>query len=84
MFALEVGIMGLAIVMVVLGLYFYVRFSPKEKIPPEYFFKVREPQIRRRRENEAKAKKSAEENQVDLWNENNRASRTIEDCSAKS
>ena len=66
MFALEVGIMGLAIVMVVLGLYFYVRFSPEEKIPPEYFFKVREPQIRRRRENEAKAKKSAEENQVDL------------------
>ena len=66
MFALEVGIMGLAIVMVVLGLYFYVRFSPEEKIPPEYFFKVRKPQIRRRRENEAKAKKSAEENQVDL------------------
>ena len=66
MFALEVGIMGLAFVMVVLGLYFYVRFSPEEKIPPEYFFKVREPQIRRRRENEAKAKKSAEENQVDL------------------
>ena len=65
MFAgLEVGIMGLAIVMAVLGLYFYVRFSPDEKIPPEYFFKVREPQIRRRRENEAKAKKSAEENQV--------------------
>ena len=35
-----------------------------EEIPREYFFKVREPQIRRRREIEAKAKKAAKENQV--------------------
>ena len=66
-YGLEIGIMAVAIVVAVLGLYIYVRFSPAEKnIPPEYFFKVREPKIRQKREAEAKAKKAREETEVNL------------------
>ncbi len=57
---LEIGLIALAILLAILGLYLYVRFSPAEQIPSEYFFKVREPKIRERREREAKAAKEKE------------------------
>ena len=66
-YGLEIGIMAAAIFLAVIGLYIYVRFSPPvENIPPEYFFKVREPRIRQRREAEAKAKLARDETQVNL------------------
>lgn len=55
---LEMAMMALAIVLAFIGLYFYVRFTPKEDIPADYFFKVREPKVRQRREAQAKAKKA--------------------------
>ena len=37
---------------------------PRKNIPPEYFLKVREPQIQQRRDTEAKAKRARVEAQV--------------------
>ena len=54
--AMEIGLMVLAILVTIIGLYLYVRLSPVLEIPSEYFFKVREPKIRARRLAEAKAK----------------------------
>ena len=39
-YGLEIGIMAVAVVIAIIALYIYVKFSPAEKnIPPEYFFK---------------------------------------------
>lgn len=64
--ALEIGLMVLAIVVTIIGLYLYVKLSPAVEIPAEYFFKVREPKIRARRLAEAKDK-VAQEAQEELF-----------------
>ena len=66
-YGLEIGLMFAAILLAMFALYIYVRCSPPEKnIPPEYFFKVREPKIQQRRDTEAKAKRACVEAQVNL------------------
>ena len=55
-YALEIGLMAGSIVLVIVGLYIYVRLSPKVEIPAEYFFRNREAKVRQRRALEAKAK----------------------------
>ena len=65
-YALEIGLMLVSVVLTALALLVYVKCSSKEDIPPEYFFKVREPKIRQRREMEAKIQALSEKNQVEL------------------
>jgi hypothetical protein len=62
---LELAIVAITIILAVFFLYIYVKLSPKENIPREYFFKVREPKIRLKREAEAKTK-NALKSQVEL------------------
>ena len=64
---LELGICLGSVGLGLTALYLYARFFPiEEKIPPEYFFKVREPKVRLKREIEAKLKKIRKEAEVEL------------------
>ena len=58
---LEFGLIGYIFLVAGVVFMIFLKSMPKETIPPEYFFKIREPSIRKKRKlrEEAAAKKKA-------------------------
>ena len=58
---LEFGLIGYIFLVAGVVFMIFLKSTPKETIPPEYFFKIREPSIRKKRKlgEEAAAKKKA-------------------------
>ena len=59
---LEFGLIGYIFLMAGIVFFIYIKSVPDEVIPDEYFFKVREPNIRRKRKLKEEAKKAKKMN----------------------
>ena len=62
---IEFGVIGIIFLVAGILFFIYIKATPDETIPDEYFFKVREPKIRKKRELEREAKK-AKKKTVDI------------------
>ena len=63
---IEFGIIGYIFLMAGIMFFIYLKAVPNEDIPKEYFFKVREPGIRKKRKLQEEAKKAAKKLNVDV------------------
>ena len=61
----EFGVIGIIFLVAGILFFIYIKATPNETIPDEYFFKVREPKIRKKRKLEQEAKK-AKKQTVDI------------------
>jgi len=61
----EFGVVGIIFLVAGILFFIYIKATPNETIPDEYFFKVREPKIRQKRKLEQEAKK-AKKQTVDI------------------
>ena len=61
----EFGVIGIIFLVAGILFYIYIKATPNETIPDEYFFKVREQKIRQKRKLEQEAKK-AKKQTVDI------------------
>ena len=62
---IEFGVIGIIFLVAGILFFIYIKATPKETIPDEYFFKVREPKIRKKLKLEQEAKK-AKKQTVDI------------------
>ena len=62
---IEFGVIGIIFLVAGILFFIYIKATPDETIPDEYFFKVREPKIRKKRKLEQEAKK-AKKKTVDI------------------
>jgi len=62
---IEFGLIGAIFLVAGILFFIYIKATPSEPIPDEYFFKVREPQIRKKRKLEEEARKAKKKN-VDI------------------
>jgi len=62
---IEFGVIGIIFLVAGILFFIYIKATPNETIPDEYFFKVREPKIRKKRKLEQEAKK-AKKQTVDI------------------
>ena len=62
---IEFGVIGIIFLVAGILFFIYIKAVPNETIPDEYFFKVREPKIRKKRKLEQEAKK-AKKQTVDI------------------
>jgi len=62
---IEFGVIGIIFLVAGILFFIYIKATPNETIPDEYFFKVREPKIRKKRILEQEAKK-AKKQTVDI------------------
>ena len=62
---IEFGVIGIIFLVAGILFFIYIKATPNETIPDEYFFKVREPKIRKKRKLEQEAKK-AKKHTVDI------------------
>ena len=61
----EFSVIGTIFLVAGILFFIYIKATPNETIPDEYFFKVREPKIRKKRKLEQEAKK-AKKQTVDI------------------
>ena len=62
---IEFGVIGIIFLVAGILFFIYIKATQNETIPDEYFFKVREPKIRKKRKLEQEAKK-AKKQTVDI------------------
>ena len=55
---IELGIIGIIFLVAGIAFFIYIKATPAETIPDEYFFKVREPNIRKKRKLKEDAKRA--------------------------
>ena len=55
---IELGMIGIIFLVAGIAFFIYIKATPTETIPDEYFFKVREPNIRKKRQLKEEAKRA--------------------------